>query len=638
MIESIIYAIFAILGLGFLVFIHELGHYIVARRQGMRVEIFAIGFGKPLYSWMFQGVKWQICILPFGGYVKIAGMQREGGLDPSEIPDGFYGKTAWQRIKVALAGPLVNIVFAFVIFSFIWMAGGREKNFSEFTNHLGWVDPKSSLYEKGVRPGDQVTYFNDKQIEGFRDLLVSSLMADKTVRVQGYKVDYTTSEKTAFDYTVPLSQDGTKGKLQTAGIALPAQYLIYEGKGQSNKIISDIQQNDRIVWVNGELVFSMKQLSASVNDPTALLTVVRNGEIFLTKVPRVLLEDLKLNTVEKAELSDWQYEAGIKTKFSELFFIPYNLSPNLIVEGRFGFIDVLDQTKAFDSCQRCSNFQPLIEGDKIIAIDGMSVHSSYDLLNLLQTQRCLVIVERDPKNAQIISWKDANQAFSEFNGQDLQSIVESIGTQNPLKNAGDFVLLQPLVPQSFGDMPLTKEQKKVMDKELLQSKKEIEKVKDTNQRNEMLQALEKSQKRLVLGLAIHDKIVQYNPSPWSLFINVLEDTWRTLKGLFSGSLNPKYVSGPVGIVHVVHQSWMIGFQEAFFWMAVISLNLGIMNLLPIPVLDGGHICFALYEIIFRKKLSSKTMERVIIPFVGLLIGFFIFVTFQDVIRLLGRFF
>jgi regulator of sigma E protease len=77
MFESILYLALAILGLGFLIFIHELGHYIVARREGMRVEVFAIGFGKPIYSWMFQGVKWQICMLPFGGYVKIAGMQKE---------------------------------------------------------------------------------------------------------------------------------------------------------------------------------------------------------------------------------------------------------------------------------------------------------------------------------------------------------------------------------------------------------------------------------------------------------------------------------------------------------------------------------------------------------------------------------
>ena len=71
---SILYVILAILGLSFLIFIHELGHYFMARRLGMRVETFSIGFGKPLYTWEKDGVRWQIGWLLFGGYVKIAGM------------------------------------------------------------------------------------------------------------------------------------------------------------------------------------------------------------------------------------------------------------------------------------------------------------------------------------------------------------------------------------------------------------------------------------------------------------------------------------------------------------------------------------------------------------------------------------
>ena len=156
-------------------------------------------------------------------------------------------------------------------------------------------------------------------------------------------------------------------------------------------------------------------------------------------------------------------------------------------------------------------------------------------------------------------------------------------------------------------------------------------------RNELISELEKSQKKLVLGISLKDRAVRYNPSPLQQFIHVFEDTWRTLSGLVTGSLNPKYVSGPVGIVHVVHQSWMVGVQEAFFWLAVISLNLGIVNLLPIPVLDGGHIVFALYEMITKRRLSSKAMEKMIVPFIGLLIGFFIYITYQDLARLFSKF-
>ena len=72
------YLLLSIVGLGFLVFIHELGHLIVARRNKMVVEVFSIGFGKPFKTWTIKGVKWQLCYLPFGGYVRIAGMEGKG--------------------------------------------------------------------------------------------------------------------------------------------------------------------------------------------------------------------------------------------------------------------------------------------------------------------------------------------------------------------------------------------------------------------------------------------------------------------------------------------------------------------------------------------------------------------------------
>ena len=641
MIESILYAVLAILGLGFLVFIHELGHYIVARRQGMKVEAFAIGFGKPIYTWTHKGVKWHLCMLPFGGYVRIAGMQKERGVEPSDVPDGFYGKKPWQRIQVALAGPLVNIVFAMVVFSGLWLFGGREKSFAEFTHRIGWVDPHSALYEHGVRPGDVIQKYDGREFNGFRDLLVSSIMNDKTTRIEGYKLDYATGDKKPFDYTLATYEDpnSLKDKMNTIGVLTPAQYLIYDQKNPSAlSLASGFQMKDRMIWVDGEVVFSPKQLNSLVNDSTAFFTIRRGEQIIQTKVPRVHLDDLKMSVMDKAEIGDWQYEAGLKAKFQDLFFIPYNLSPTGQVEGRLSFIDEIDQKKAFESCERCAYFDPLQEGDQILAVDGMPIKTSYELLDYLQTRKVLVIVDRNAFDAKSVLWTEADAQFEMFSSKDLSRIVSSIGTQKPIATSGELHLLNPMVPQSLMDLPLTAHQKSALAKDFSSAKKEIGKVKDPQRRSELISALEQSQKKLVLGISLKDREVRYNPSPLQQFVHVLEDTWRTLSGLLSGSLNPKYVAGPVGIVHVVHQSWMIGPHEALFWMAIISLNLGIINLLPIPVLDGGHIMFSLFEIVTKRRLSSKTMERMIVPFIGLLIGLFIYITYQDVARLFSKFF
>ena len=98
------------------------------------------------------------------------------------------------------------------------------------------------------------------------------------------------------------------------------------------------------------------------------------------------------------------------------------------------------------------------------------------------------------------------------------------------------------------------------------------------------------------------------------------------------------MSGPVGIVQAIHQGWSTGVTEAFFWIAVISLNLGILNLLPLPVLDGGHICLSIWEAITKKRIKAKTMERLIIPFIVLMLLFFLYATYNDIVRLITKFF
>ena len=131
---TMLYFVFAAIALGILVFIHELGHFFAARWVGMKVEIFSIGFGKPIFKWRSKGVDWQFCWLPFGGYVKIAGMEiskkdKNSYIEPYEIPDGFFGKSPYKRIIVAIAGPLANFILAFLIFSAIWAMGGGRSPF-----------------------------------------------------------------------------------------------------------------------------------------------------------------------------------------------------------------------------------------------------------------------------------------------------------------------------------------------------------------------------------------------------------------------------------------------------------------------------------------------------------------------------
>lgn len=644
MMENFFYAILAILGLGFLVFIHELGHYFIARRRGMRVEAFAIGFGKPIFTWKHDGVEWRLCILPFGGYVKIAGMQREGSREPYEIADGFYGKRPWPRIQVALAGPLVNIAFSLICFSILWSIGGRTKPFADYTHRIGWVDPKSELFTQGIRPGDLIQTYDGKPFHGFKDLLIAGIMGSKEIEITGTKIDYRTGQRIPFDLTLPtyeMPQSG-RDRINTIGVLSPATYLIYNDDRRllpgSPMEGSGLFLKDRIVWVDGEVAFSVPQITSLINESTAFLTVRRGTQIFQTKAPRVQIEDLKLSLPERGEIDDWQHEAKIQKKLSDLYFIPYTLSPDCKVESRIGFIDESDQVKAFQKCQRCAYFTTLEEDDQILAVDGKPVSTSYELLSALQTRHVLVIVERSPQSIALPQWNRADARFDDFSPKDLNAIISSVGTDSPTEHSGNLVLLKPVIPRSFSEFPFTPEQKKMLEQHEASYQKYLSSIKDPEKRREAAHQWEKQQQRAILGVQLSDQQVVYNPSPFHQFNGVFEDTWRAMSGLVSGGLNPKYLSGPVGIIHIVHNSWMIGAKEALYWLAVISLNLGLLNLMPIPVLDGGHILFSLWEAVTKKRIRSKTMERLIIPFVGLLIAFFIYVTYQDLARLFSHIF
>jgi regulator of sigma E protease len=644
---SILYVILAILGLSFLIFIHELGHYFMARRLGMRVETFSIGFGNPLYSWERDGVRWQIGWLLFGGYVKIAGMDTSDQRDLYEVKDGFFGKRPLDRIKVAFMGPFVNIVFALLAFTALWLIGGREKNFSEYTHKVGWIDPKSELYMKGIRPGDEITAYNGQSFQSSKDHISAPMTAHGEVEVKGYHVNFQTKGKTPFSYTVktyphPLALDKD---VLTTGVLQSANYVIYNRlpNGQNNPLPegspmqeSGIAYGDRIVWVDGVSIYSNQQLTHILNDAKALLTIQRGQETLLRRVPRVLVEELKLDSEFKEELIDWQFEAQLNgIKIQKLYAIPYNLNNESVVENQVKFIDKEKEEEAFPKHPFSVLETPLEEGDKILAVDGIPVTYSYEILLHLQQRHVNIIVERDPKLVRIPVWQQADNLFDQqYKKEDLQHLISQIGLSPTPQSSGNLFLLDAIVPKMRKDFQLGPESQARLQDEVREQAREIENIDDPEKRAQARHQLENRDKQLLLGLpSIQDERVQYNPNPFVLFDKVFEEIWYTLKALFTGSLNPKWMSGPIGIVQVVHDNSMVSLKESLFWLGAISLNLGILNLLPLPVLDGGTICFALYELITGRRLKSKTLEKLIIPFALLLIGFFIFLTYHDLARI-----
>ena len=634
----------ALLGLNFLIFMHELGHYLVARRKGMKVEVFSIGFGKPLWKWESRGVTWQICPLLFGGYVKIAGMDFENRVKPQEIAGGFYSKTPWARIQVLLAGPFANFLIAFVLFGVVYFLGGREKSFAEFTRLIGWVEPSSELYQKGVRPGDEITQYNGATFQGYKDLMFAAITRGNETHIEGNKIDYFDEKKIPYDYKLtPYHSVELSEGMTTVGILAPAHYLIYDGLYQNGDSQSSalpmaqsgIQKGDRIVWVDGELVFSQKQLDYILNDNKVLLTIEREGKTLLYKISRLSIRDLRMTCTEKEEIEDWIYAAKMSSTQKDFCFIPYVMTFDLFIEKGLDYIDQHSCLASFNNTPTHSPLESVLKkGDRILAVDGVAVHSGAEFVQKLQTRHVPIIVQRGGGSKPVLWVKGDHMFESETDWNQITPIINSLGTSHPIQENGSFHLLHSVTPIPYHSFPFSEKDRILLSRQM----RDIQKIKDSAKKEAALEELKKQKERLILGIQPRDRLVVYNPNPWHLFSSILSEMKRTLFSLFSGSVSPKHLGGPILIAQVMERSWSIGVKEALFWLGAISLNLGVFNLLPIPALDGGYVCFSLIEWIRRKPLHHKTVRRSVFVFFTLLLLFAAFVTYHDILRLFDKLF
>lgn len=156
-----------ILVLAGLIFFHELGHFLAARAVGIGVRTFSIGFGKALFSWKRGKTRYQLSLIPLGGYVDLVGMSKEDEIEPPFGPDDAYrSKSPARRLITVAAGPLFNILLAwFIYWGLVW--GGMGLMLPE----VGGVKPDSPAAQAGIYPGDMITRVGDVKIRFWDDIM-----------------------------------------------------------------------------------------------------------------------------------------------------------------------------------------------------------------------------------------------------------------------------------------------------------------------------------------------------------------------------------------------------------------------------------------------------------------------------------
>lgn len=174
LITMVFYALPFLVALTIIVFIHELGHFLVARCCGVDVDAFSIGFGREIFGWNDKhGTRWKVAWIPLGGYVKFRGDANAASLPDAETvarakadPGNFHGKALWQRAAVVAAGPIANFILAIAIFAAAFMLVGSPV----IEPRVHEVLPGSAAEQAGIRPGDLVVEIEGKPITDFSQL------------------------------------------------------------------------------------------------------------------------------------------------------------------------------------------------------------------------------------------------------------------------------------------------------------------------------------------------------------------------------------------------------------------------------------------------------------------------------------
>ncbi|SMP11848.1 regulator of sigma E protease [Desulfurobacterium pacificum] len=312
--------LYFIIALGILIFVHELGHFLAARFFGVKVETFSIGFGPKLFTFKCCDTEFAVSLIPLGGYVKMAGEDPDV---PPSSPDEFYAKPPWQRIVIALAGPIMNLLLAVVFFSLSFMIGRYVPTYQIEAAKVGNVLSANS----SLKSGDVILSVDGQKIRNWQEFSkVIALNPDKTLNV--------VVERDGKKVTVPLKTGmDEKTGIGTVDVIPAIKPIVGKVIKGSPAAKAGLKPGDVILQINGHEITSWRQvvkLIGNSNGKPVKILILRNGK--------------KLTITVKPHLNKQlgRYTIGIIPKF-DVTFVRY--SPIKAVEK--GIEEFVSQSALF---------------------------------------------------------------------------------------------------------------------------------------------------------------------------------------------------------------------------------------------------------------------------------------------------
>jgi regulator of sigma E protease len=285
--------------LGVLIFVHELGHFMMARRIGVRVLTFSLGFGPKILSFRRGDTEYCISAIPLGGYVKMAGESPEDARTGSS--DEFLSKSKWQRFQVLVMGPVMNLVLAVVVMALVLLQGAKLPAFEDNPVVVGGFAPDSVAQAAGVQIGDRIVAVDDRDVPTWKQFWMTiATRANRPVRL-AIERDGKRIERQVVPAAVDRFETGAIGVLP---VTHPQIDAVRDGQPGSE---GGLRGGDVVMAAAGEAGVSRERLieliQAHENKPLALEIQRADARQTLTVVPRMIDGQVRIGaTITAAEL------------------------------------------------------------------------------------------------------------------------------------------------------------------------------------------------------------------------------------------------------------------------------------------------------------------------------------------------